>query len=1211
MALTTLFQSSLNNASIVLCACKAAQYILPNIPTDIQHILVERLHTAITGCISKYYSANQEMCCDLLQHVLTQLWKMNSSLCENAISDKAFVELLTKKLSVLVQDENHVHAVLPYAMLLSNHIEYWRSIIPDLELAGVHRTIRAIFRSYSLLSAKELCGILHVLVYFTRYGIQRSFAGEKSVSAAQVNQYVSEDMHTHLIIVVQEFILNINVQELIWKLMKLLCTVHKEFLYALLHTGILHCASSLLMEHNDIQLKQHPLVFLRVLAVTSDKFSGYLFQVPDLIQSIARLIKDDTLEDKHVLKASEIISKLTTEMSVSLLPEFLNLDVVATMKRRALQSPDKYITLVCEMLNNIISFSKTIGFVNSELLNTVFQDHHLFYLEALSNESVKLNSKFSVIVLQSLHQFVRIFPRESFEATLCTKSFLEPLLSLFQTCTDSSVMYLITSLLHLCLYLFRSYDSGPKVAHESDTHVALAKAFTKSLTTPIAEELLGLFLCVFILYNNNKTAAALIDVSLHTAVINLAKKFGHFQCQKLADEYGRCILTITADKEFSKKLVALNYMNDLAPLISETFCTAIFKASLHAQGNLAISGADVKVKLIDEDKLHCRIINYIREHAIDGNSGVLSACCRVLHILASGDRAKRLFIDMGCIEALLRLLKLRTDDAEICWRPLGALSSLGFTALCNRHPFIRLNILKTVCDIIRGSSTDKAKGYASLILICICEREDGVCLVQNTGILEDLVNIIAASTNEDLHRWGSIVMEKLSLYTIGFSDMPGDQQKDSPDGRIQGVNHVIEECDFPSHGSNNLQHRSPKLDPRVKACVATKMPDNPLCIGRTFGSTYGMCSNCDRDETSSEQVMRLHDMSPMHYQHLIDNGWYRRGGVKMFRLRENHNMKCCDWETRVDAMKFDHTISKSYRKVLRKMPSNIRVKTLPAYFNKEAFDLYNSYHVSKHDKPIKSRHSYTEHVVYSPYRQQEGKGGIVYGTYHQEYYLGDRLAAVGVIDVVPYGVVSVYMWYDNSKEINKYSFGVYSALKEIEYVRSLATRNPDIKYYYLQGWNPHNKKLSYKANYTPVEFFCPCISTEWIPNISDVSDCIENKLQAIEATRKEMVPISSIPVTNLAPVNAYDVGITPYEAHHGPIDINSIPVCLDLTQFNNADTHSFMRLGEAITLYQIKEYQVDMMKKRYKELVLGLGQPLAKQFYLVLKVCRQALETSV
>ena len=1199
VALTTLFQSPLNTLSIVMCACKAAQYILPNISTDIQPILVERLHTATIRCISKYYSTNQEICCDLLQHVLPQLWKMNSSLCKNAITDTVFVELLTAKLKVLVENEDHIRTALPYAVLLSKHIEYWKSIIPDLELAGVHRTIRYIFRSYNLLSVEELCGMLVLLCSFVGHGTQK---------ATHVDQYVSEDMHTHLIIMIQEFALNLTVQELTWKLMKLLCRNQKQFAYALVHTGLLHCASGLLVEHNAIQLKQYIVEFLD--AMSFGEFNAYFFQVPGLVESIAELVKKDTLEERYMLMACCTISKLTAKMSMSLLPEILNLDVLGSLKQRALQCPDKYILPVCEMLNNIISCGKRVGFRDSGLPNTAFQDHHLFYQEVLSTESITSNAKITVVTLQSLHQFIRVFPRELFDSTLCTKSFIQPLLSLFQACTDSTVMFWVTSLLHLVFYLLRSCHNGPKVVYECDTHVALAKAFTKSLTTSIAEELLGVFLCVFILYNNDKMATSLIDVSLHKAIVDLAKKFGRFQCQKLADEYGRCILTVTADKEFSKKLVSLNYMDDLTPLISETYSPSIFKASLHAQGNLAICGADVKVKLIDEDELHLRIISYIREHTIDGNAGVLSACCRVLHILASGDRAKRLLIDVGCIEVMLRLLKLRKDDSEICWRPLGTLSSLGFTALCNRHPFICHNILKTVCDIIRSSPTDKVKGYASLILICICEREDGVCLVRNTGIVEDLVNIIAASSNEDLQRWGSIVSEKLSLYTVAFPDMPGDQ-KDSPDGGIQEISRVIEaNGDFPSHGTDNLQHRSPKLDPRIKACVAAKMPDDAFCVGRMFGSTYGMCSNCDRDEKSAELVMRVHDMSPMQYQHLIDNGWYRRGGVKMFRLRENHHMKCCDWETRVDALKFDHTTSKSYRKVLRKMPSNISIKTLPAYFNREAFDLYNSYHVSKHDKPIKSEHSYTEHAVYSPYRQQEGKGGIVYGTYHQEYYLGDKLAAVGVIDVVPYGVVSVYMWYDNSKEINKYSFGVYSALKEIEYVCSLATRNPDIKYYYLQGWNSQNKKLSYKANYTPVEFFCPCISTEWVPHISGVNECIGN---TVEATNDEPVVVDGkislrgIPTS----VNAYTIGVTPYEAHHGPIDINTIPVCLDLTQFNNADTHSFMTLGEVITLYQIKEYQVDMMKKRYKELIVALGQPLAKQFYVVLKVCRQVLETSV
>lgn len=1213
MALTTLFQSILNNASVVTCACRAARYVLPNISTDIQPILFERLHTAIISCISKYYPTEQEICYDLLLHVLPQFWKINSSLCKTAIADTVFVELLSSKLNILVENENHVHAILPYAVLLSKHLEYWKAIIPGLELAGVHRTFRAIFRSYNLLSVEQLCDVLDVLCNFANPDGTGSIVG-----LALADQYISEDMQTYLIIVIQEYTSNLNVQRLVWKLMKLLCESLHKFAYALIHTGILHCASSLLMEDSSssLQLKQYTIEFLSIIPASFGDFNSFFFQVPNLVESIAQLVKNQTLEEEYMLMSCRIISGLTTKMSTSLLPEILNLHILETFKHRALQSPEKYLILVCEMLGNIVSCGKSHVFGGeSNLPNTVFQDHYLFYQEVLSTESITSSAEHTAVILQSLNQFVRSLPRNLFEETLCTKPFIEPLLSLFETCKDSMVMYLITTLLHLLFCLVRGYENGAKVVHECNAHVALAKAFTKSFNSSLAEELLGVFLYLFILYNSNKTAEALIDVSLHKAIVNVAKKFGRFQCQKLAEEYGRCILTITADKEFSKKLVSVNYVDDLNPLISESYCAPIFKASLHAQGNLAICGTDVKVKLINEDELHLRLISYIREHTIDGNAGVLSACCRVLHILASGDGAKRLFIDIGCIEVLLRLLKLRTENPELCWRPLGTLSSLGFTALCNRHAFIRQNIIKTVCSIIRGSSADKSKGYASLILICICEREDGVCLVRNSGIMEDLVNIIAASSNEELNRWGSIVVEKLSLYTVEMPQETVDQDKDSPDNGMQGISCAVDGADFPSHGTDNLQHRSPKLDPRIKPCIGNKMPDDSFCVGRMFGSTHGMCSNCESDGASAELVMRVHDMSPMQYQHLIDNGWYRRGGVKMFRLRENHNMKCCDWETRVEAQKFDFSKKKSYRKVLRKIPSNISIKTLPAYYNKESFDLYNSYHVSKHDKPVKSVHSYTEHVVYSPYRQQEGKGGIVYGTYHQEYYFGDKLVGVGVIDVVPNGVVSVYMWYDNSKEVNKYSLGVYSALKEIEYVCSLAARNPDIKYYYLQGWNPQNQKLSYKATYPPVEFFCPCISTEWTPDISGVNECIDNKLKAAEAEIKDPAVNHSLTSSLVAPipqtVSSYEVGVTPYEAHHGPIDVNAIPVCLDLTQFNNGDTHSFMTLGEAIILYQIKEYQVEMMKKRYKELIVALGQPLAKQFYIVLKVCRQTLETSV
>lgn len=50
-----------------------------------------------------------------------------------------------------------------------------------------------------------------------------------------------------------------------------------------------------------------------------------------------------------------------------------------------------------------------------------------------------------------------------------------------------------------------------------------------------------------------------------------------------------------------------------------------------------------------------------------------------------------------------------------------------------------------------------------------------------------------------------------------------------------------------------------------------------------------------------------------------------------------------------------------------------------------------------------------------------------YGAYHQHYYIDNNLVAVGVIDILPNCISSVYLFYDSS--FNFLNLGVYSALK--------------------------------------------------------------------------------------------------------------------------------------------------------------------------------------
>ena len=114
------------------------------------------------------------------------------------------------------------------------------------------------------------------------------------------------------------------------------------------------------------------------------------------------------------------------------------------------------------------------------------------------------------------------------------------------------------------------------------------------------------------------------------------------------------------------------------------------------------------------------------------------------------------------------------------------------------------------------------------------------------------------------------------------------------------------------------------------------------------------------------------------------------------------------------------------------MPTDrLTVEICRSHFSKEAFDLYNDYNIKKFEDSIVTEYSYCEHVVNTPTTHQV-IDGIEYGTFHHLYRLDGKLVAVEVVDVIPKGMVSVYMWYDVNKEIAKYSFGVYSVLNDIE-----------------------------------------------------------------------------------------------------------------------------------------------------------------------------------
>ena len=81
-----------------------------------------------------------------------------------------------------------------------------------------------------------------------------------------------------------------------------------------------------------------------------------------------------------------------------------------------------------------------------------------------------------------------------------------------------------------------------------------------------------------------------------------------------------------------------------------------------------------------------------------------------------------------------------------------------------------------------------------------------------------------------------------------------------------------------------------------------------------------------------------------------------------------------------------------------------------------------------------------------------------------EFRLGDKLLIVAVIDIFDDGVSAVYTFFD--PDYSSRGLGVFGILSEIDYIKSLK-----LDWLYLGYWNPKTNKMSYKANYQPMEFF--------------------------------------------------------------------------------------------------------------------------------------------
>lgn len=1106
-----------NIEAVILVTGAVLPLCAHNLPLDPPSILMEVQMNALEAFSQLNVQTNPSLIEPAI-NLIVVLWSHYPSYLPAACNIKQLAQVLNASLQVSINGEERAKDAITYGQTFINSLMLGLSDsqLEALEAEGLFKSLQGLLHLYQEMSEDTLKQIVIGVGMFTE--MQHSS-----------QSFIEENVHYSLMFAAQMYPTHSALQQVIWRLLILVCARDRSFIKTLDDMNILSAVVTIMKTEGS-----HLTPLLEFLTaccqIDESSFIPKCLYLDDLMQCVLGVVRTEphslgTLTVDDIKSSCEFISFICSRSPSTCLPRLVDLNLVSCLELCAGHWPASCLLPACISVEGVVRClsaeqSQTTSVLQTESVNSMIKEfnrheHHLFLTKALSNPTVYSNSTQLDLVYLTLQKILKLVTPEALKK-MCSKEFLE--LYVFSFVRDTSTFpdhsNRIIFVTHYFLFQMKQKEAIDQL-RELNFHTPIVDLVRQANSYDTMCSAMALLSCIIGKYLEFlKDVKPFLDVNVPALLVEKANRYGKTPRSQFGDDFSRIILNLTAEKEQSLQLYNEGLLEQLLEMAEVDYVPVIKRCVVHAIGNIALGGQCVKEVLYTKC-FHTNLLNTLRKEAEKGDPSLLSACCRVLHILSSGDAAKRLFVENGCVEVLLKIMRTRRENPEVCWRPLGLLSSLSFMAIMNGQFVLTRDVIDTVVKILKEENHGKIFSYTMLVFLAYLQLDWGTVSLRQMAIEERIKEVISNENYQkqasELERWGSHVLEKQNLYTFA---VPEDCALTVADSRPEDSlvsdwpprpNPTPTSAVPPSPGKRHLLPLDkPYLFPHTPLAIdlttAAKEqlsqlgldPDRPLFrIGRVYGSTHGWCTNCDKEGTAYEMVIRVASMTPIQYQHLIDNGWYRRGGVKMFRMMYNHSLDCCDWETRVHANKFDYRSRKSYRKVCKRMPvSRLTIETKPKHFCKEAFDLYNTYHIHRHQKPQKSEFSYCEHVVESPVSNQV-IGGVEYGTFHQLYYLDRKLVGVGIIDVVPKGIVSIYMWYDISKEISKLSLGVYSALKEIEYVQEMSRSNPSMQYYYLQGWNRGNPKLSYKAMYMPEDFYCPGIVPDWVASREEVELAVE------------------------------------------------------------------------------------------------------------------------
>ena len=187
---------------------------------------------------------------------------------------------------------------------------------------------------------------------------------------------------------------------------------------------------------------------------------------------------------------------------------------------------------------------------------------------------------------------------------------------------------------------------------------------------------------------------------------------------------------------------------------------------------------------------------------------------------------------------------------------------------------------------------------------------------------------------------------------------------------------------------------------------------------------------------------------------------FRKFGIYFFRP----NCRQCQRCQPLRVLAKDFKPSKSQKRVLKKN-SDLKVFYKPLVYREEIYQLFVKHSKVRfgqtEDKPGGREEFIQTHFTPST------------PSVLSEFYLQDKLIAVGFLDLSVSATSSVYFIYDPDYE--KRSLGIFGALKEIEF-----TKNSAREHYYLGYYIAENQSMAYKNQFLPYEVY-DWVKEVWLP----------------------------------------------------------------------------------------------------------------------------------